>query len=370
MHIRLRLARTADEERTLAVLYALQSSDATRQDAWTKARKFIDTENQSRAIQDVSALTLPEAEGWLHQVEPTMRPVEDIANQLVLEDLDRVLTHLYVSLVAASYPVESPGNQLAVLVDNMSRSNKATHAVLADSAFKARIQRILTGVEKESESHVLGLVVIGLWGHLIGQEATRQRALANMLIAQQVQRADGTIGSIQSVDLLLALILPGYKNSKNTARRPRPKLSQMAQELDTIAAVCLRYLLLLRSVSQLAKPDAPRHQRLRSSVYVRQACLEIRMLLAQPAFDTRVDAETSAVVSSKDTRALGFTAYGHPVEREVRTPQDEQDETEDAEFALQTDRLVDLMTIVGCRAASRAGGRDDDSGVEGDLEEL
>lgn len=349
------------------MLYALQSSDATRQTAWTKAQKLID-QNDTRAIQDVCALTLSEAERWLHQVEPSMRPIEDIANQLVLEDLDHVLTHLYVSLVGASYPLESSGNQLPVLVENMDRSTKATQAVLADSAFKARIQRILTGIKKDSEAHVLGLVVIGLWGHLIGQEATRQRALANMLIAHQMKRADG-VGSIQSVDLLLALVLPGYKNPKNSPKPPRRQLSRTAQELDTIAAVCLRYLLLLRSVSQLAKSDAPRQQRLRSSIYVRQTCLEIRMLLAHSAFDTRVEAETGAVVSPKDTRALGLGAYGHPVEREPLEG-DEREESEDAEFAQQTDRLIDLMTIVGCRAASRAGGRDDDSGVEGDLEEL
>lgn len=270
-----------------------------------------------------------------------------------------MLTHLYVTLVAATYPLESSGTQLATLVDNMTQSTKATHAILADSAFKARIQRVLTGVERESESHVLGLVVIGLWGHLVGQEATRQRALANMLIAQQIQRSDGLIADLQSVDLLLALIVPGYKNPKPVAKRTSHRLSSTAQELDNVASVYLRYLLLLRSVSQLAKSDAPRQQRLRSSIYVRQACLEIRMLLARPAFDTRAETDLGMLVSA-DTRVSS------PTESSAH----DDDDSEDADFAYQTDRLIDLMTVVGCRAASRAGGRDDDSGVEGDLEEL
>lgn len=305
-------------------------------------------------------MPLHEAEQWLHKVEPTRRPIEDIANQLVLEELDHVLTHLYVTLVAATYPLESSGTQLSVLVDNMDRSTKSTHAILADSAFKARIQRVLAGVEKESESHVLGLVVIGLWGHLVGQEASRQRALANMLIAHQIQRPDGLIADLQSVDLLLALFVPGYKNPKPSARRTAHNLSSTAQELDNVASVCLRYLLLLRSVPQLAKPDAPRQQRLRSSIYVRQACLEIRMLLARPAFDTRAETDLGMLVSG-DVRASSPT--------DTPGPHDD-DDSEDADFARETDRLIDLMTIVGCRAASRAGGRDDDSGVEGDLEEL
>lgn len=343
------------------MLRALQLNESARHEAWIKARKIVNMQDSTRSLQDVSVLPLHEAEQWLHKVTPTRRPLEDIANQLVLEELDHVLTHLYVTLVAATYPTDSSGTHLAVLVDNMQRSTKATHAVLAYSAFKARIQRILAGVEKESESHVLGLVVIGLWGHLVGQEASRQRALANMLIAQQIQRPDGLIADLPSVDLLLALIVPGYKNPKSTKKRTRRYLSATAQELDNVASVCLRYLLLLRSVPQLAKSDAPRQQRLRSSIYVRQACLEIRMLLARPAFDTRTETDLGVLVSAGDTRASSPTDTAD---------RGNDDEAEDADFATQTDRLIDLMTIVGCRAASRAGGRDDDSGVEGDLEEL
>ncbi|GHJ83990.1 hypothetical protein NliqN6_0392 [Naganishia liquefaciens] len=369
LHLSLHLGRHADDGAASAMLHALQANDLARPDAWIKARKICNVQDSSRSLQDVCVLALHEAEQWLNKITPTLKPLEDIANQLVLEELDHVLTHLYVTLVAATYPHDSAGTQLAVLVDNMQSATKTTHAMLADAAFKARIQRVLAAVEKDSESHVLGLVVIGLWGHLVGQEASRQRALANMLIAQQIQRPDGLMTDLQSVDMLLALILPGYKNPKSIKKRTtrRPRLSATAQELDNVASVCLRYLLLLRSVPQLAKPDAPRQQRQRSSMYVRQACLEIRMLLARPAFDTRPVTDLGVLFAADDGRAAG------PAESSDRGDDDDDDdeeEAEDADFARQTERLIDLMTIVGCRAASRAGGRDDDSGVEGDLEEL
>ncbi|KAJ9120237.1 hypothetical protein QFC22_003137 [Naganishia vaughanmartiniae] len=250
---------------------------------------------------------------------------------------------------------------------------------MLDSAFKTRIHSVLTGVERDSEAHTLGLVLIGLWGHMVGQEPVRQRALANMLIAQQLRRADGSaMCSLISVDLVLALILPGYRSPAKTSKqdiRSKAALSDMAQELDTIAAVCLRYVLLLRSVPLLAKSEANRQERQRSSLYVRQACLEIRVLLARPAFDIQPESVTDQplVIAAKDIQVLGIHAHPYaeidPLEHN-NSSRDAEEQAEQAEFYRQTDRLIDLMTVVGYRAAGRAAGRDDDSGVEGDLDEL
>jgi len=339
------------------------------------ARKLA-IDSDARAIHDVAALQPRQAHALLDRIKPTSVPIEGIANQLVLEDLDRLFTQIYVRLVAASYPDQSNGTQLRVIADNLQHSS--TISSLADSAFKTRIHSVLTGIERDTEAHTLGLVLIGLWGYIVGQEPVRQRALANMLIAQQLRRTDGSaIGGLISVDLVLGLILPGYKSPGATNKhesRGKANISNMAQELDTIAAVCLRYLLLIRSVPLLAKSEANRQERQRSSLYVRQACLEIRVLLAQPAFDIQPDSETDQplLIAAKDIQMLGIHAqpYSEIDPLEGDTAQDAEEHAEQAEFSRQTDRLIDLMTIVGYRAAGRAAGRDDDSGVEGDLDEL
>ncbi|KAJ9091689.1 hypothetical protein QFC19_008980 [Naganishia cerealis] len=380
LHLRLRLARAATDSESFALLYAVAcKNDAERKSAWSVARKLA-IDSNVRAIQDVSALSPRHAHVLLEQISPTTTPIEGIANQLVLEELDRIFTQIYVCLVTASYPDQSSGTQLRMLVDNLTRSSVISS--LADSAFKTRIQSVLTGVERDSEAHTLGLVLIGLWGYVVGQEPVRQRALANMLIAQQIRQTDrSAIGALSSVDLVLGLILPGYRNPAAAASKPdhrtrgKPTISNMAQELDTIAAVCLRYLLLLRSVPLLAKSDATRQERQRSSLYVRQACLEIRVLLARPAFDALPEFETNqrSVIAAKDIQVLGI--HSHPYSGVDRlesdgTGRETDEQAEHVEFSRQTDRLIDLMTVVGYRAAGRAAGRDDDSGVEGDLDEL
>ncbi|KAJ9103962.1 hypothetical protein QFC21_002425 [Naganishia friedmannii] len=377
LQLRLRLARAAATSESCALLHALyRKSDSERKIAWFAARKLA-IDSNIRAIQDVAALPPRQAYALLERIKPTCMPIEGIANQLVLEDLDRLFTQIYVGLIAASYPDQSNGTQLRLLADNLQRSSAISS--LADSAFKTRIYSVLTGVERDSEAHKLGLVLIGLWGHIVGQEPLRQRALANMLIAQQLRHTDeSSTGGLISVDLVLGLILPGYRSPAATSRyesRSKAGISNMAQELDTIAAVCLRYLLLLRSVPLLAKSEANRQERQRSSLYVRQACLEIRVLLARPAFDTQPDSENDQplVIAARDIQVLGIHADPYseidPLEG-TNAGQDAEEHAEQAEFSHQTDRLIDLMTIVGYRAAGRAAGRDDDSGVEGDLDEL
>jgi hypothetical protein len=153
---------------------------------------------------------------------------------------------------------------------------------------------------------------------------------------------------------MLELLYPGFAAST----QPAIVASTTALALDSVANACIAYIGLLvryralnnnggRKSGRSEKGDGvekSRKERQEVSKYVAKAAGQIRVLLSKARCVT-------GDVYVKEAGQVGG--------------REEQGEFEDAK-----EKLVEALAIVGRRASSRAMGRDEDSGLEGDLEEL
>lgn len=319
--VRWRMARKATEDPQYAVLQALHTQDALH---WQHARRLaLDTTDKS--IQDILALPCSETRALSKRLGPSEDPVRSIAEYLVITHLDDLATRLYISLVDASIPADN--------------GNKNRLTSLGDVSYREQIFEALHGVSRDSPAYSLGLVLIGLWGMLSGQDAASQRSVANMLIASQLKdRVD-----LPSIDVLLGLVIPAYRPHKSdTAGESKSsRLPLGVEELDALLEVCLRYVSLVKRLNS-REPAA------RRGVY--HETLRIRQLLGRPTFERtfkdisgyrlRTGTSTSSDVSTSDTESIASSEDWSisAIEAEVEA------------FDAQTERLIDSLVDIGQRA--------------------
>ena len=329
-HVIIHLNRTAKDAYALALLALLQPDVPflrTGQAIWQSARAQMKS-SASPALCSVLALPYEEALRCLDLIPRTASPIGAIAEQINLVHLNDLYSKLFVKIVEITTSPQDQNempNTVNLLAANLDSRQLASS--LKSTTFDREIRGVLDGISRGTASHALGLVLIGLWGVLAGSIPSQQAALASALAAEEVKGAN-----LSSVPAMLDLLYPGaalpHMHSNHT------ELPANAIALDKLAQVCIDYIRLLSS-SPTLNEDQTRLQRLEASTKVQKATSGLRSILTQTSF-------------------VGL----------------DEDEVENSEFEGARERLVGVLSLVGRRAAGRMIGRDEDSGLEGDMEEL
>lgn len=359
LHLRLHMAAqntTSPSQLALDAFLAPTQAESVR--SWSKARQAA-TYADDVVASTVTALPLRDARNLLNTVKPTAYPLQAIANQSVIIHLSDLTSKIYTTLM------ESTCGEGKTTLKGMSKNlqSPAILQLVQQDVFKAEVQDALIGVPRGTEGYALGLVLIGLWGLLAGQDAEARRELATLLAGEQTL---GVASNFSSVTTLLSILAPAYRPSG----LPLPShlnISEAAQDLDTLVTVCLHWISLLASAPRLALETAPRLERLASSKKVKEVTLNLRVLLAHPAFrKTFEGAEKSSSAEGSSDEASNNSSRPASINGEGLPLTDVEVEV----FDKVTYRLVEVLTVLGKKAGERASGRDEDSGVEGDLDEL
>lgn len=317
---RLALQKTTDPYRlALSALSPALPSARSSRDLWQEARDLL-PDDAPPALSAVLALPYDEAARCLKLATPTTSPIAAVAEQITLVHINDLLSRLFVQLVEAS--TKQAPNSIQVLFQNLEEQDIGAH--LRSTSFDQDIRGVISGVSKGTSAHALGLVLIGLWGVFTGPTPSAQAALASALAGEELQGA-----GLESVSAMLDLLYPGSSSFDRTAS---PPLTQNALAIDKLAMVCIQYIKLLSSATRLNN-QSTRLQRLEASRSVQKATSYLRLILTQTTF-TGNDEET------------------------------------DHSFSKAQETLVGVLCVVGRRAAGRATSRDEDSGLEGDLDEL
>ena len=339
-HVILRLNRTASTPYSLALLALLQPPlplIRSPRALWEDARLAL-TPDAPAALHTVLSLPFDDAARSLSLLPPTPSPITAIAEQVTLVHINDLLVSLFTRLVAAS-TAPTPATSLKNLTANLSASSLSGEL----ASFDKEIRRVIDGVARGTAAHALGLVLIGIWGVLSGSTPSAQASLAAALAAEDLQGVGSGLSSVHST---LSLLAPGVRTKTKGANLPANALA-----IDKLAVVCIDYIRLIASSGAINEDldGQSRLQRLEASKRVNRAVTELRGVLVKTTFvglaDLRVDeSETEEVFEEGKSQGL--------------------------EFERARETLVGVLTTIGRRAAGRAMGRDDDSGFEGDLEDL
>ena len=354
-HLAIRLGRVADDAQSLALLALLQSPAAilgsgSATKIWASARDAT-APSTPPALQQVLALTLSEARRALALLPPTPCPLTAMSEQITLVHLNELYTRFFVHLVnTATTGGQSVPDSIKDLLANLeNKHNKAGIAAGALESFDNEIRSVVEGVPKGTAAYSLGLVLIGLWGLLNRPSPSAQAALASALAGEEIR---GVGASLASVSALRELLYPGSRITDNELDTPLVALPRNATTLDRLALVCIQFIDLLATSASVTRRSA-RKERLEQSINVQKATMDIRLALSSTTF-VGLDAEEE----------------GEVVEgQEGKGPTGDRTEVE-VEFEYAREKLVSVLSVVGRRAAGRASGRDLDSGVEGDIDEL
>lgn len=179
-----------------------------------------------------------------------------------------------------------------------------------DSGLEKEIRAALLVIPQNTPAHALALVLVGLWGIFSGATQAHT-ALAS------APRQEG----LASVSAMLSLLYG------TPFQRPSTIVPSLVA-VDRIALVCIEYVKLVT----LSESAESRTQRLEYSTRIRNMTSALRLALVNTQFD------------------------------------DDEEMEMDVKVAKQ--KLVAVLSMVGRKAAGRATGRDEDSGLEGDLDEL
>ena len=264
-------------------------------------------------------------------IPKTASPVAAIAEQITLVYINDLYRTLFIRLVEATvktgtYSVKSLSSNLQAC--NLGNSLKP---------FEKEMRSVIEGVPRGSAAHALGLVLLGLWGILCGTSAATQSALTSALAAEEVK---GGGSALASVPAMLELLYPGTPSQMSTKRMEMVlALPANALAVDRLALACIEYIRLL-SNSKTLNSNGNRLQRLEASQSVQKATSHLRLVLTQ----------TSFVGLSEDE--------GELMKKETRN------------FEIAKEDLVGVLSVIGRRAAGRVRGRDEDSGLEGDWDDL
>ncbi|KAL1407033.1 hypothetical protein Q8F55_006446 [Vanrija albida] len=314
-HVAFRLRRSVDPY-SLALLALLAPECASSRTAWVEARTRA---APNSPLATVLALPLDEASRCLELVPPTSAPIAAIAEQINLAHLYDLYSRFFVRLVAAVGDATS----LSPMLLNVQRSTIAQEL----KSFDREIRGVLHGVPRHSTSHALGLVLLGLWGLFSGYQSPA--VLVSALAAEEVQ---GAGSSLASVSALLELLYPNSSIPRQTTSAPA---SPNAQAIDKLALACIGFVDLLYSSSNGS--TATRVERLEVSQRVQKEAVRLRLVLTQATF--------------------------------VGLDDDEEDNASEESFDDARQKLVSVLCNVGRRAAGRSVYRDDDSGLEDDVED-
>ncbi len=335
-HVILRLNRTAKDAYSLALLALLQPEVPflrTPQALWQAARAKLQSDS-SASLRAVLALPFDEAINSLDLLPKTAAPIAAIAEQITLVHINDLYSRLFIRLVDAS--AKNGASSVKTLLDNLEKRDLGKS--LKSSAYDKEIRGVVEGVPRGSASHALGLVLIGIWGVFTGPDPSAQAALASALAAEEVK---GAGSALSSVSAMLELLYPGSSSAVTIDRISLiSTLPANALAIDRLALVCVEYVRLLSSAFMINAPLS-RLQRLEASQKVQTATSHLRLMLTQTTF--------------------------------VGLAEDDEEDFADGEarsFEEAKERLVGVLSVVGRRAAGRASGRDEDSGLEGDLDEL
>ena len=359
----LHLNRTASDSHSLAILALLQPDFQvlpTPEKFWKQARASID-ESTPASLITVLDLPLSEARHYLSLTGPTQSPIEGMADQITLIHLNDLYSRLFSKLVLAS---TNRGSTIPTttrsLLDNLTSYDIGSD--LKTSGFDKELRGTIAGVSKGTASHALGLVLIGLWGIFTGPAPESQATLATALAAEEIRTEHG--GGLASVSAMLNLLYPG--SSTKSHGRPStststPKLNGNAMALDRLGLVCIEYLKLLISAS------APviKSERVEASRKIATVTTNLRLALAHTDLRTPVIIEgggEGAKRSRCDIESDSESERGRKGEGEV--------DDEEMSLSQAKERLVGVLSAVGRRAMGRVDGRDEDSGLEAEVDEL
>nr|XP_019046899.1 hypothetical protein I302_03503 [Kwoniella bestiolae CBS 10118]OCF25829.1 hypothetical protein I302_03503 [Kwoniella bestiolae CBS 10118] len=368
-HVVLHLHSTASDAYSLTLLALLQQDVPllrSSTDIWREAQAKI-TITTPVPLATVLKLPLHEALRCAESLEKTSSPIAAIAEQITLVHVYDLYSRFFIKLVDASTRSKSAGTTAAsvkTLLSNLESYDIGQS--LKSSAFDMEVRSSIEGLPKGSAAHALGLVLIGLWGIFVKPTPSAQVALATALAAEEVQGAGKGLSSISA---MLELLYPGSKDvlavhgidkSVNEGRLPKNALS-----IDKLALTCIEYIKLLISSNEVNDPsvNSSRIQRLEASKRIQKSSSHLRLVLTQIKF-------------------IGFEETSHALEE---YDAEEEDGSEDGEvadkrhmdldnevrrFELAKESLVKVLCNVSRRAAGRGMGRDEDSGLEGDLDDL
>ncbi len=335
-HVIIRLNRSAKDSYSLALLALLQPQLPplrAPKALWRDARNRLHADSPP-ALASVLALPFDEVLHSLELLPKTASPIAAIAEQITLVHINDLYSRLFIRLIDAS---AQPGaNSVKTLLHNLE--SRDFGKTLKASAFDREIRGVVEGVPRRTAAHALGLVLIGLWGVFTGPTPSAQASLASALAAEEVKGAGAALASVSA---MLELLYPGSSSVPILNRVALiSSLPANALAIDRLALVCIEYIRLLSSASAL-NAQLSRLQRLEASQSVQKTTSHLRLILTQTTFVGLADDE-----------------------------EEEQVEGEARSFEQAKERLVGVLSVVGRRAMGRATGRDEDSGVEGDLDEL
>lgn len=321
-HLALRLNLTARDASSLALLALLQPTLPLLRspiDVWAAAKAAISTDSPM-PLRQVLALTLDEARRALHLLPVTSSPITALAEQVTLVHLNDLYSRLFVQLVdAATQNGHAVPTSVKALLENIEAQNMGK--TLRSTLFDKEIRGVVNGIPRGTAAHALGLVLIGLWGILTGSSASAQAALASALAGEEISGVGASLGSVAT---LRELLYPG----SGLAEPALTTLPSNAVTLDKLAMVCIQFIQLVATV-----PRESRAERLADGRKVQKAAAQIRLVLTRTTF------------------------AGMEEEVEVKC------------FDEARERLVTVLAGVGRRAAGRVS-RDEDSGFEGEAEDL
>ncbi|WVQ79827.1 hypothetical protein IAT38_001927 [Cryptococcus sp. DSM 104549] len=361
-HIILHLNGSASTPYSLALLALLQPElpiIRTPEQIWHTAQSLV-TPSTPPALATVLKLPFHETQRCLESLPVTASPIAAIAEQITLVHIHDLYSRLFIHLVEASTKSTLSSASVHGLLADLEATNLG--ASLTSSAFDKEIRSVVEGVPKGSPSHALGLVLIGLWGIFTGPSPSAQAALASALAADEIH---GTSSGLASTPAMLELLYPGSTASHPLTPAERSAaaslLSSNARAVDNLAVACIEYIQLLLSAAE-ASAGITRLQRLEKSRSVQRATARLRLVLTQTKF-VGMDAE---VFEDEEDEFAQVQQEEGKVQQQLRGGL----ESESEKFERAKVRLVEVLCRVGRRAAGRASGRDEDSGLEGDLDEL
>ena len=344
-HVLLRMHRTANSAYSTALLALLQPRIPFTRSAdtlWATARNRLQASDPA-ALRSVLQLPLEEAKSALALVPSTRTPLTAIAEQVALVHLSDLYSAQFCLLVD-----RTGGSSLA----EMSRGLHSSHK---SDGIEPELRDILQSVSRGTVAHALALVLVGISAVTSNSTSpSAQATLASNLAGEEMRGVP-----LKSVGEMLELLYPGFSGTCPAPTEIGVRVSETASALDGVALACIAYIKLLVRYRALTSRQrftadkdgkevggASRKERQAVSQYIAKTTAQIRVLLAK-------------------ARCLPQTT-GNKGDSEG----EREGDLDDGAFEEAKEKMVGALADVGRKATGRALGRDEDSGLEGDMDEL